>query len=312
MKEVKTMNKMSKATVTSCPIVLKSLTWTMYKIDDETAVTLYNFPMPRAEIEHEKHNAMETMKLDIPTLISFNVVQVDEEYGIILEHFKYTHMSQLLREDPDHFDRYVEDFTALAHLMHRTHVAPGIFRPVTDMFAPYLDEVEQRGIFTAEEVAAARRMMDAIPERDTYVHMGYHPIFVLCGGDETVVTNMLVASTGHPIFDLGATALSTIMIAQNFGDAETMIASNMDRATCIRFFKAYIRQYFRCQSEAEAEALEQLIAFASLLKYMVVPAIDHDLTEDYINSVQTQCRQRFFPGIDSWITAMEPLWARFE
>jgi hypothetical protein len=306
------MRKLSRDLISPRNLVGASAAAKEYKIDDETAVLLYNFGISLPELDQEKANAKGTLLMGIPTLISFETVQVGDDYGIIYENLESGTLGELIMADPDGYEGYLSDFVALSHRMHGVHVAPGKMRPVKEMYASYLGRTVEMGLFSAEEVATAARMLDAIPDGDAYLHLDYQPRCTrYCAGELTVV-GMRDAGCGHPIFDLGASALSISMAARSGDDGFMRLIDNLDCATSVRFWKDYVRGYFGCTSDEDVEAMASRCLFASFLKYMTVPVVYPPSDDSTISNMQAACRQGFLPHVDEWIDGMRDVWDRFE
>ena len=306
------MKQLSRDLVSQKNLVGVSAAAREYKIDDETAVLLYNFKISLDEIEQEKANAKSTMLMGIPTLISFETVKVGDDYGIIYENLESGTLGELIMAHQDRYDGYLADFVGLSRTMRDVHVAPGSLRPVREMYAACLDKTLEMGLFAADEVAAANRMLDAIPAGDSYLHLDYQPRCTrYCAGD-LVVVGMRDAGCGHPIFDLGASALSILMASKSGDDDFMRLIDNLDCATSVRFWNDYVRSYFDCEGDEDVEAMSRRCLFASFLKYMTVPVVYPPSDKATITNMQTACRQSFFPHIDEWIDEMGGVWGRFE
>lgn len=79
------MKKISSDFIRTAKIVDKSPVSILYEIDDETAVQMNLYKTSIQEIEQDKANAKNAMRMGVPTFFSFDVVQCGENYGIIYE-----------------------------------------------------------------------------------------------------------------------------------------------------------------------------------------------------------------------------------
>lgn len=73
---------------------------TIYKIDDEQIIKVYNPDVTLSEIEKKKQYAREIFVRGIPTMISFEIVAVGNQYGIIFEMLGSDTVGRALRKDP--------------------------------------------------------------------------------------------------------------------------------------------------------------------------------------------------------------------
>jgi|GEM_PF-1267277 len=284
----------------------------IYKIDSETAVKIYNYKAPIEVIEQEKTNARNSMLLGIPTLISFDIVQIGDDYGVIYENLESDTLGELIMKNPDKFEYYTSGFTALAHEIHSTKADTGKFNSIKDLYTSYLKEIEARTLFTSDEIAACIRLIKAIPDSNRYLHMDLQPRPIRYSGGEMVISEMRDVAYGHPIFDLGSTALSVYMVTLSGNEAMTRLTTNMDCLTSQKFWITFIRDYFNCTSDEDTAAMARRSFFLAWLKYMIVPVIFPPLDENIIRSMQEGCRRNFLPHIDEWIADMKDVWKRFE
>lgn len=305
------MKELSQDFINTAKVVEKSELITTYELDAETLVETYDYDISIQEIEQEKTNAKNAVRMGIPTTFSFDVVRIGNGYGIIYENVQSETLGTLVTENPDKFDEYVTDFTNLNKKMHSTHVGYDAFRSAKGMFEGYGEQLVSRNIFTREEVGMVKKMLDAIPDQDTFLISIPRTSYMRYFDDELTVYGLRDAGYGHPIYDLSGTCLSMFTTAQDGDDDKCRFSTGMDCATTIRFYKAYIRQYFGCKTDEDAAAMEARVQFAALLRHYTVPIIYQLASDQVIQMTQDVCRNNFFPHIDQWIADMKDVWERF-
>ena len=99
---------------------------TVYRLDKDKVLKLFNRNITLDDIEREKQYAQTTFLLGIPTAISYEVVQVDDCYGIILEMAGHTTFSKELTIHMDQFDNLANQYTSLLKKIHQTPVETGV------------------------------------------------------------------------------------------------------------------------------------------------------------------------------------------
>jgi len=283
-----------------------------YELDDETVVLVYPYKVTIEEIEREKENAKNAMRMGISVPFSFNIIKIGDNYGIIYEKLPMQSLSDCIMDDPDHFDRYVADYVSLCHTHHSTHVGYEAFLPAKSVYESYGERMAQKGIFTREEVDSVGRMLAAIPDGDAFILTTLRPASVrYYDGEPVVVYGMRSAYYGHPIIGLSGSA-QMIYAAGNAGnDAACRGYNGLDCATALKFWKAFVARYFDCPSDEDAAAMLKHINFTWLLAFYTVPVIFRTADPAMYQRVQALCRKNFFPHIDEWIAGMEDCWERF-
>jgi len=305
------MKEISPDFVKTAKIIDSSPEGALYEIDDETVVQVYDYQATIQEIEQEKANAKNAVRIGIPTLFSFDVVKIGDNYGIIYENVQSKPLGELIMAHPENFDKYVTDFSDLCHSIHRIHVGYDAFRPAKGVYSGFGQQMVAKGIFTQEENNSVLRMLDAIPEQDTFILSALRTSSVRYFDDELTIYGLRSACYGHPIYDLGGTSLG-IWTPGILGDDDGCKWSNgMDCATSLRFWDAFIVKYFDCPSEEDAAAMAKRVNFAGFLTHYIVPIFFHMGGEDTVKRAQDSCRADFFPHIDEWIADMSGCWERF-
>jgi len=294
--------------IRTAKIVDKSPVSILYEIDDETAVQMNLYKTSIQEIEQDKANAKNAMRMGVPTFFSFDVVQCGENYGIIYENVQSKSLGDLIMENPDNFDHYVDDFVDLTHKLGATHVGYDSFRSIKGMYAGMGEQLVEKGFFTREEVGAVGRMLAAIPERDAFIHSALRPSTLRYFDDELTIYGLRDASYGHPIFETGGVCLSIWSPASTKDDKTSKFACGLDCATANRFWNAFLWKYFDCKTEAEAKQMEENLIFMAGLKRYTVPIIFQTADEATLSYVQAKCRKELFPHVDNWIENMKDKW----
>lgn len=294
-------------------LICETVTSMCYQLDEETMVVLDIAPEPLAEIEREKQNARETFILGLPAIFSFEMVQCGDRYGIIYEHLRAKTLGQQVMDDPDGFDHYLDLFTALSKSIHRTKVDPMRFRSMKDDYADKVARLGDR--ITRDEAAAALRLIDAVPNRDTYIEIGYQPSRVFFQDDSLFMNFFAFSGYGHPIFDVANTCVSTLFSAASakVTDDYLQLVTNMDRPTTLRFWDAYLHRYFDLASEKDYEEMNGLLkCFGHLTLLFSVLTMPHVADEKVGFDPIKLCRRDFFPNIDECIERLDRLLPAFD
>ena len=130
--------------------------------------------------------------------------------------------------------------------------------------------------------------------------------------DELTLHGLRDAAYGHPIFDLGGTGVTMIPYADSGSDEKCRFGTGLDCATARRFYLIFIRRYFDCQTDEEAQTWEFRVRMVWLLRYYTTPVIYQTASDRIIKRSQERCRKEFFPHIDQWIDEMADVWPQFD
>ncbi len=175
---------------------------TIYRIDKDNVVKVYNNPEALADIQHEREVAKLALILGIPTAISYDVVKVGDSYGSVFELLNARSFAKILAREPEKLDWCVEEFVKMLKLIHSTEVPAGKLPDMRETalgWAKYMKDYlpEEAG----EKLAA---LVAAIPHDDHMLHGDYHTKNLELQNDEVLLIDMDTLAVGHPIFELAS------------------------------------------------------------------------------------------------------------
>lgn len=194
-----------KIDLTTCTLLARGANGEVYKINDEEIVKLSLFANREDELIEEMNRAREAFVLGVPTMISFDEVEVnDGRRGIVLEALNSTTLAQHLKEHPEQLDSYLEPYINLFRTTNAIVTQPGQFRSAKQellnrLMAPtrFLDD---------ETTAEIKSLIEALPDGLRLVHADGHPCNALLCGEADSRNLMLIdmgdLSAGHPIFEI--------------------------------------------------------------------------------------------------------------
>ena len=87
--------------VEGCEEIGRGANGTIYRIDQDNVVKVYNNADALADIQHEREVARLALILGIPTAISYDVVKVGNSYGSVFELLNASSFSKILAENPE-------------------------------------------------------------------------------------------------------------------------------------------------------------------------------------------------------------------
>ncbi|MBQ2028204.1 MAG: anti-sigma factor antagonist [Clostridia bacterium] len=94
--------------VDGCPEIGRGAIGTVYRLDADTIVKVYQIPDCLPMIENEQKRAKQAFIRGIPTAISYDIVRVGDKYGSVFEMVKAENCNDRLIKDPDHKDDIIQ------------------------------------------------------------------------------------------------------------------------------------------------------------------------------------------------------------
>jgi len=175
---------------------------TVYRLNKDTIVKVFNRTSDPEQIERELRLAKEAFVLGVPTAISFDVVKVGDKMGVCFEMLDCMSLKTALLTEKSKYNEYLEKYAALLKKINTTEC----FNPmIPDIKKKSLEKVEAIKPYLEEKYyLKAKALMESIPERKTFVHGDCHFKNIMVQGDELLLIDMDTLSVGHPIFELAA------------------------------------------------------------------------------------------------------------
>lgn len=175
---------------------------TVYRLDKDTIVKVFNRTSDPEQIERELHLAKEAFILGIPTAISFDIVQVGDKLGVCFEMLDCMSLKTAVQTHIENIKEYLNKYAALLKKINTTEC---LNPDIPDVKKIYLQKIEKIKPFLEEKYyLKAKKLLESIEERKTFVHGDCHFKNIMVHYDELILIDMDTLSVGHPIFELAA------------------------------------------------------------------------------------------------------------
>ncbi|MBR2520991.1 MAG: anti-sigma factor antagonist [Oscillospiraceae bacterium] len=200
------MMKIEKAyrvvSVEGCQEIGRGANGTIYRIDQDNVVKVYNNADALDEIQHEREVAKLALVLGIPTAISYDVVKVGDSYGSVFELLNAKSFSSILASEPDKMDWCVGEYVDMLKKIHSTLVPEGKLPDMLETAISWAEFVQdQLPEDTARKLLA---LVHAVPHDDHMIHGDYHTKNLELQNGEVLLIDMDTLAVGHPIFELAS------------------------------------------------------------------------------------------------------------
>ena len=192
--------KLREFSVEGCEIVGRGAIGTVYRIDEDTIIKVYELPDSIAMIENEQKRAKQAFLKGIPTAISYDVVKVGDKYGSVFELLKATNYNDLLRDEPERKDEIIRDYAHFLRRVHAVEMEQGELPDARRVFLGYLDAL--RAFLPQDLFDRLHALFCAMPENLHAIHGDIHMKNIMLSGDEPLLIDMETLSIGDPVFDL--------------------------------------------------------------------------------------------------------------
>lgn len=262
--------KLRELSVEGCEIIGRGAIGTVYRIDDDTIVKVYEIPDCLPMIENEQKRAKQAFLKGIPTAISYDVVKVGDKYGSVFEMLKASTYNDLIVEQPERTEEIVHQYARFIRQLHTVEMGREELPEAKEQFLGYVDALKT--VLSEKLQKRLRSLLQAMPENLHAVHGDIQMKNVMLSGDEPMLIDMDTLSVGDPVFDLMGLYLSYVQFGEDDpADTETFLGLSAER--CQFIWRETLRSYLDSFDEAANEAAEKKIIVVASIRFLYLIAV---------------------------------------
>lgn len=239
--------------VEGCEVIGRGANGTIYRIDKDNVVKVYNNENALEEIQNEREVARLALILGIPTAISYDVVRVGNSYGSVFELLNAKSFSKILANEPERIDWCVQEYVNLLRKIHSTLVPKGDLPDIKETVIGWAKFLED---YIPEEYAQKlMNMVKAVPHDDHMIHGDYHTKNIELVGDEVLLIDMDTLAVGHPVFELAS--MFNALIGYSECDPQIVLDfQGFDHDIASEFWQKSLRAYLDTDDEDFIRSVE--------------------------------------------------------
>ena len=252
--------------VEGCEEIGRGANGTIYRIDQDNVVKVYNNADALEDIQHEREVARLALVLGIPTAISYDVVRVGDSYGSVFELLNAKSFSKILATEPDKLDWCVDEYVSLLKKIHSTLVPKGDLPDMKETAVGWAEFMKAH--LPEADGEKLLSLVKAVPQDDHMIHGDYHTKNVELQQGEVLLIDMDTLAVGHPIFELASMFNAFIGFAEY--DHEVIKSfQGFDFDTSTVFWNKVLRAYLDTDDEAritEVEDKARIIGYTRMIR----------------------------------------------
>ena len=247
--------------VEGCEEIGRGANGTIYRIDQDNVVKVYNNADALEDIQHEREVAKLALILGIPTAISYDVVRVGDSYGSVFELLNASSFSKILETEPEKMDWCVKEYVDMLKKIHSTVVPEG---KLPDMKKTALNWANFMKDYLPEEAGEKLvSLVEAIPHDDHMIHGDYHTKNLELQNDEVLIIDMDTLAVGHPVFEFASIFNSFIGYSEMDHDLIKRF-QGFDHETAVAFFDKVMAAYLETESPTK---IREVVDKARIIGY---------------------------------------------
>ena len=283
--------------VEGCEVIGEGGNGKVYRLDGETiAKVYYGERNPLEKIRKNQEVTKNVFVQGIPSAIAFDVVKVGADYGVVYEMIDARTMLQQISEHPENIEEYADMIADTLMKLHSTEFAPGTLQDAKDNARSDILAVSDRGYYTGEETDRLMKLIDEIPDRNTFIHQDFHPGNMMYQNGEIVLIDVEDSGVGHPVLDLSSMYLVYVTAAKsNWGKTQGGLTSRQ----FAKIWKVIISKYFNTTDKSRLDEINRILLGYSRIKFLRGIATSPSVPDFLRKPVIKMTKKKLFSTIDT-------------
>ena len=251
--------------IDGCEEIGRGVNGTIYRIDQDNVVKVYNNADALADIQHEREMAKLALILGIPTAISYDVVKVGNSYGSVFELLNARSFTKILTDEPQKLDWCVEEFVALLKKIHGTVVPEGKLKDIKETVLYWVSTMQS--CLPADAAEKLLALVQAVPHDNHMIHGDYHTKNIELQNDEVLLIDMDTLSVGNPVFEFAHIYNSLIGFSE-WDHEHIKRFQGYDFETAKAFWAKTLAAYLETDDAAKLRDAEEKIRIVSYTRLL--------------------------------------------
>ena len=158
--------------VTGAEIVGEGFFSTVYRVDKDTIIKVFNRTSDTNQIQRELHLSKQAFVLGIPTAISFDIVRVGDKLGVRFEMLDCDSLKNTYINNPNRYDELTDKYVNLLKTINTTE---SMDNELPDSKNAWLEKLNLiKPYFEADQFNKLEKLVEGIKYRNTFVHGDCH------------------------------------------------------------------------------------------------------------------------------------------
>ena len=187
--------------VDGCEVIGVGGVGTVFRLNDDTIIKVFREGTTMDEVRKEITMSKEAFVMGMPTAISFDMVRVGSQYGLVYELLHAQTLSACLKQAPERVDELARKYAGLFRQMHAIQVPADSCVP--DALEHERNQVLHiRRYFPQEKIDILLQILDTVPASNRLLHLDLQAKNAMIQNEELMLIDMGEVGYGHPILDL--------------------------------------------------------------------------------------------------------------
>ena len=269
--------------VDGCEVIGVGGVGTVFRLNDDTIIKVFREGTTMDEVRKEITMSKEAFVMGMPTAISFDMVRVGSQYGLVYELLHAQTLSACLKQAPERVDELARKYAGLFRQMHAIQVPAD--SSVPDALEHERNQVLHiRRYFPQEKIDLLLQLLDTVPASNRLLHLDLQAKNAMIQNEELMLIDMGEVGYGHPILDLAHAYSAMVSLV---GDYDKIIGIPRELGT--ELWNRAIDYYFEgLPADVVALRKEQIKALSCVRNFSWLA-----LSDSFPETVINECRTLF-------------------
>ena len=269
--------------VDGCEVIGVGGVGTVFRLNDDTIIKVFREGTTMDEVRKEITMSKEAFVMGMPTAISFDMVRVGSQYGLVYELLQAQTLSACLKQSPERVDELARKYAGLFRQMHAIQVPAD--SSVPDALEHERNQVLHiRRYFPQEKIDLLLQLLDTVPASNRLLHLDLQAKNAMIQNEELMLIDMGEVGYGHPILDLAHAYSAMVSLV---GDYDKIIGIPRELGT--ELWNRAIDYYFEgLPADVVALRKEQIKALSCVRNFSWLA-----LSDSFPETVINECRTLF-------------------
>ena len=269
--------------VDGCEVIGVGGVGTVFRLNDDTIIKVFREGTTMDEVRKEITMSKEAFVMGMPTAISFDMVRVGSQYGLVYELLQAQTLSACLKQSPERVDELARKYAGLFRQMHAIQVPAD--SSVPDALEHERNQVLHiRRYFPQEKIDLLLQLLDTVPASNRLLHLDLQAKNAMIQNEELMLIDMGEVGYGHPILDLAHAYSAMVSLV---GDYDKIIGIPRELGT--ELWNRAIDYYFEgLPADVVALRKEQIKALSCVRNFSWLA-----LSDSFPEVVINECRALF-------------------
>lgn len=272
--------------VEGCEVIGVGGVGTVFRLNDDTIIKVFREGTTMDEVLKEITMSKEAFVMGMPTAISFDVVKVGEQYGLVYELLQAQTLSACLKQAPERVDELARKYADLFRQLHAIQVPAD--SSVPDALEHERNQVMHiRRYFPQEKIDILLQILDTVPASNRLLHLDLQAKNAMIQNDELMLIDMGEVGYGHPILDLAHSYSAMVTLVGNY---DKIIGIPRELGT--ELWNRAIDYYFEGLPADEVALRKEQIKALSCVRSFSWLALSDSFPEAVVNECRTLFDER--------------------